>query len=70
MPRGGERVRVDEALSKLASLNFDVAVLDVDVAGPGSTRWPMSWLIAACRSSSPPATDADRCLPRTVSASC
>ena len=26
-------VRVDEALAKLASLNFDVAVLDVNVAG-------------------------------------
>ena len=26
-------VRVDEALTKLASLNFDVAVLDVNVAG-------------------------------------
>src|SRR5262249_38235429 len=50
-----EAGRLDEALQAAKTADFDVAILDVNLDGEPSRRWPMPSSPAAGRSSLPPA---------------
>ena len=52
---------MDEALEAAKTADFDLAILDVNLNGEPSRRWPTRWSPAACRSCSPPATASTGC---------